>query len=44
MASQKKQTSSGSDKQVFKISDNAFDFGQFYFSYAKYHYNDVYEI
>ncbi len=24
-----------------KISDNRFDFGQFYFSYAKYHYNDT---
>ncbi len=23
----------------YKISDNQFDFGQFYFSYAKYHYN-----
>jgi hypothetical protein len=26
---------------VIKVSDNNFDFGQFYFSYAKYHYNEV---
>lgn len=26
---------------VYKISDNSFEFGQFYFSYAKYHYNPV---
>ena len=29
---------------VIKISDNPLDFGQFYFSYAKYHYNDVNKI
>ena len=29
-----------STKEI-KISDNKFDFGQFYFSYAKYHYNDT---
>ena len=28
-------------KEVIKVSDNKFDFGQFYFSYAKYHYNDT---
>ncbi len=27
--------------EVIKVSDNNFDFGQFYFSYAKYHYNEV---
>ncbi len=26
---------------TIKISDNPFDFGQFYFSYAKYHSNEV---
>jgi 2-hydroxy fatty acid dioxygenase len=30
-----------STKEVIKVSDNKFDFGQFYFSYAKYHYNDA---
>ena len=27
---------------VYKISDSSFEFGQFYFSYAKYHSNGVY--
>ena len=27
--------------QEIKVSDNKLDFGQFYFSYAKYHYNDT---
>jgi 2-hydroxy fatty acid dioxygenase len=26
---------------AIKVSDNPLDFGQFYFSYAKYHYNDT---
>jgi uncharacterized membrane protein YGL010W len=32
---------SSSAKKDYKVSDDPFDFGQFYFSYAKYHYNDV---
>jgi hypothetical protein len=32
---------SKSNPNVIKVSDNPFDFGQFYFSYAKYHYNDT---
>lgn len=32
---------SGKQQEVIRVSDNDFDFGQFYFSYAKYHMNPV---
>ncbi|CDW76234.1 UNKNOWN [Stylonychia lemnae] len=37
----KQDTTKVQQQKVFKISDNNFDFDQFYFSYAKYHYNSV---
>ena len=35
------KTTTGSKPAVIKVSDSPLDFGQFYFSYAKYHYNET---